>query len=378
MIRKRRVKPKPLQGDDAFAAAQAAVAEVLDQDPTAPLSDATGAPVGPQEFFEAARVATVPYRTAAGFVSRKTLPDDQRHAIRSGLFRVRSVLDTRLEKTIEHHVRTGATSVRDLLKHRLFGYCKKQGVSLRLSLNTCVPTPLCGGACYAHDGRERVTATILSGCYTTAICRLWEQGEIPSDLLMPHVRRGVQLAREDAAFSAAEYGFQRRARIRLAHVGEVVAFPRFANWVAAAIRAESGGTVDSVVYTRHPGVESLDVDQIVVNLTLDRASDSRRKWLRRGVRLVWSAWDGTLDPAAEVNFLEHHEFTHSAPKGKGPICPATTADTEKRFCDAFGCSKCFEHPLVKLPRSRKATVAASDHVKTRTFGLMRRTVHGED
>ncbi len=120
------------------------------------------------------------------------------------------------------------------------------------------------------------------------------------------------------------------------------------------------------------GVEELDVNKMVVNLAIDEASDIRRKWARKGVRVVWSAWNSKLDPSADVNFLEHHEFTHSSPQGKGQVCPATAADTERRFCDAFGCVRCFESPLTRVKPERLGTKKTSKDVRTRTFALMRR------
>jgi len=368
--RGRTTSGKPSVEEALDAARQAIRALVTMSD--GPLTNASGAVVSHDGFFEAARELTQPYRVAAGFVSRKVLPVAYRAEIRAKLFRARSRLDERIEDTIIHHFEHGALSLDRLLRHELFGYTKKQGVSLRLSLNTCAPTPLCGGSCYAHDGRERVTATIVSGCFTTAICRLWEAGSIPSEGLLPHVRRAVALARDDAAFSKREYGFGRRPRVRLAHVGEIAAFPKFANWLAGAISSESNGEVDCIAYTRHPGVEGLDVSRIVVNLTVDESSENRRKWAREGVRVVWSAWDGTLDPSAEVNFLEHHEFTHSSPQGKGRVCPATSADTERRFCDAFGCVRCFESPLVQSKGEGLNAESSSKDVRTRTVGIMRR------
>ena len=360
--------------EQALGSARQAI-RVLAKMGAGPLTNASGAVVLPGEFFEAAREATQPYRVAAGFVSRKLLPDAYRAEIRAELFRARSRLDGRIEDTIIHNFSHGALSLDKLLRHQLFGYTKKQGVSLRLSLNTCAPTPKCGGSCYAHDGRERVTATIVSGCFTTAICRLWEAEAIPSERLIPQVRRAVALARDDAAFSKREYGFARRPRIRLAHIGEIAAFPKFANWLSGAISAESDGEVDCVAYTRHPGVEHLDVSRIVVNLTIDESSESRRKWARDGIRVVWSAWDGTLDPSADVNFLEHHEFTHSSPQGKGRVCPATSADTERRFCDAFGCVRCFESPSVLSDGRDLEMENSSKDVRTRTVGTMRRGAH---
>ena len=99
------------------------------------------------------------------------------------------------------------------------------------------------------------------------------------------------------------------------------------------------------MYTRHPKVRDLDPSALIVNLTIDSESKSRRAWASEGVRIVWSAWDGELDDDAEINFLEHHDNgAHSEPSGNGDICPVTISSTELRFCDAFACTRCFDRP----------------------------------
>ena len=313
--------------------------------PSDPLSGRGGRPLGPSELYQSARTAGIPYRRGCGMVSRKHLERDKQRQVRSLLFRARSVLDSRIERTIMGLLATDAMSMGRLLKRQVFGFCKKQGVSFRLSLSTCVPSRLCGGGCYAHDGRERVTSTILSGCYNTVLAKLWEAGQLDGGELVPQVTRAVNLAQADARFAKREYGVSRRARIRLAHVGELAAYPQFANWLGRTVLEVSEGSVDAVLYTRHPSVGELDADVLVINFTLDESSRNRREWAGDRVRIVWSAWDGELDAEAEVNFLEHHDHgQHSRASGVGVVCPVTTATTERRFCDAFHCTKCFDRP----------------------------------
>jgi hypothetical protein len=335
-------RTSPDSNDGAYTAALDALDELASV-PDGPARDpATCEIVTRARFFAIARSLSAGYRVAAGYASRKRIPEAQRAAVRERLFEARVRVERCLEATIEHHVLSGEWPIRELTARSVLGFCKKQGVSMRLSLSTCVPTKLCGGRCYAHDGRERVTPTILSGCYNTVVSRLWERGLIPNAALVPHIRRAVDLARRDQGFARDEYGYARRPRIRLAHVGELAAFPRYANWLAARIAEESRGEVDAVLYTRHPGVKDLDTGKMVVNLTLDRSSRKRRAWAHAGVRVVWSAWDGDLEKEVEINFLEHHENdVHSVPKGYGPVCPVTSAKEQERFCDAYRCCRCF-------------------------------------
>lgn len=319
------------------------LADIAATDSEQPLTDGRGKTVTPSEFFEAVRTASAPYRVACGYVSRKAVTGTDEASVRSMLFRARHRLDSRVVATIMHHLEVGAIGVERLLRRQVFGFCKKQGVSFRLSLSTCVPSSLCGGGCYAHDGRERLSTTILSGCYNTVLCSALESGRLKPEKLLSKVRKAVELALLDQRLSASEYGFQRRARIRLAHVGEIAAYPDFANWLGTTVGEVSDDRVDCVVYTRHPGVAQLDTSSLVVNLTLDAASQDRRRWLRPGIRPVWSAWDGKVDPDVAVNFLEHHDGgQHSLPLGTGNVCPVTTASTEMRVCDEFGCTLCFD------------------------------------
>lgn len=356
-----------------YDAALQGLTELAEASPDTPLTLTNAETASGPDLFAAARIAGAPYRTGCGMASRKQLSQERRARIRTVLFRARYVLDARIETTVRAMVRLGTLRLDRLFKRQVFGFCKKQGVSFRLSLSTCVPTPLCGGGCYAHDGRERLTSTILSGCYNTLIAQYWEEGVVADAMLLPHIRRAVELAKADASFAATEYGITRRARIRLAHVGELAAYPRFANWLGHRIREESGGSVDGVIYTRHPKATELDTRALIVNFTVDDSSRNRRAWAKEGMRIVWSAWDGKLDPAASINFLEHHDHgQHALAVGEGTVCPVTASSTEHRFCDAFKCTKCFDEPAaaeMDTPESAQPFVRGT--VRTRHQGLLR-------
>jgi hypothetical protein len=341
--------------------------------PKTPLTVEGGGRVAPSDLFSSVRIAGHPYRMGCGMASRKRIDPVNSRRVRALLFRARYVLDSRVETTVSQLLDDDSIPINRILKRQVFGYTKKQGVSFRLSLSTCVPSPLCGGGCYAHDGRERVTSTILSGCYNTIIAKRWEDGEIPDSMLLPHVERAIGLAKADARFAKSEYDIDRRARIRLAHVGELAAYPRFANWLGHNIRELSGGEVDGVVYTRHPNVCDLDKAALIINLTVDESSENRRQWATDGIRVVWSAWDGKLDPTAEINFLEHHDHgQHASPSGKGSVCPVTSTQTEHRFCDAFHCTKCFDDPLAnKAVETAAVNNQPANSIQTRRIDLLR-------
>ena len=135
-----------------------------------------GKPIVADQLYEGARIAGDAYHYGCGMASRKNLDSVSRNEVRSLLFKARHVLDARIENNIKKFVSKGELPLSKLLRRQVFGFCKKQGASFRLSLSTCIPSPLCGGGCYAHDGRERVTSTILSGCYNTLIAELRSRG----------------------------------------------------------------------------------------------------------------------------------------------------------------------------------------------------------
>ena len=160
-------------------------------------------------------------------------------------------------------------------------------------------------------------------------------------ILREQARMAVRAAMEDAERSE----FRREPRIRFAHVGELPAHPEFANAMASLVREESADRVQCVVYTRHPRASSLDPDLFVVNFTLDDSSLDRRAWAPPHARLTASAWDGETLSDVDVNFLEHHRWTHTRAAGAGKTCPATLPSTQERTCDAVKCDLCFRRPL---------------------------------
>jgi hypothetical protein len=161
--------------------------------------------------------------------------------------------------------------------------------------------------------------------------------------LVPHAKSAVKNAIKE--LSSLPIGFTRRPFIRFSHVGEIVAFPDFANALANLVITQSKGGVDCVVYTRHRNVSKLDPSLWVINFTLDPASMKRKEWAPDHARIVFSAFGGVTSRVAEVNFLEHHRHGHT-PKtaGTGRVCPATAPETKVRTCDACHCNRCFVQP----------------------------------
>ena len=127
----------------------------------------------------------------------------------------------------------------------------------------------------------------------------------------------------------------------MAHVGELSAFPSFANAVAKAIHDFSEGKVKCVLYTRHNNAKLLDTDLFIINFSLDASSLNRQDWAPENSRVVYSAWDGEVHRNASVNFLEHHFLHHTQQVGEGEVCPATLPETPERSCDAVQCDLCF-------------------------------------
>jgi hypothetical protein len=270
------------------------------------------------------------------------------------VFRVRTRLEKLLTQRVDHVLRRGDIGLPDLFEGGFFGCSIKQGVSLRLPLTSCNPTAECGSGCYAHDGMDAGQNPVVKGVLDGLVASSFQHGgdrvraEL-SEILRLHARRAVAAARREAAAA----GFSRQPRIRFSHVGEITAYPQFANVLAQLVWDESKGEVACVVYTRHPQARLLDPGLFVVNFTIDRSSWDRIAWAPVGARITYSAWSGETSAKVDVNFVEHHRFGHFAPSGGGKVCPATAPLTQVRTCDAVKCDFCFNKPNLILPTAAR-------------------------
>jgi hypothetical protein len=269
------------------------------------------------------------------------------------VFRVRVTLERGLAGLLGEHLDHGRLELENLFDGDFFGCSIKQGASLRMPLASCAPTADCRGSCYAHDGMDAGRNPVVKGVLNGAIAAHFEAGEGATrtrilDLLRPHVRRAARAAQSEAAAA----GFSRRARIRFSHVGEIAAFPAFANKLAALVRDESKGEVDCVVYTRHPNAGLLDPALFLVLFSLDESSEDRRRFVPQTARVVRSAFGGRISDSVDVNFLEHHRWEHIKPVGTGKVCPATAPETKNRTCDGCKCDFCFTPKLATLGASQ--------------------------
>ena len=194
---------------------------------------------------------------------------------------------------------------------------------------------------------------VVRGALNGCIAKLFESGSLRArryilDKLRSHTTRATKAALRE--LDALDGSWSRRAYIRFSHVGEMSAYPLFADALADQVREVSGGHVDCVVYTRHPDANKLDPSKWIINFTLDSDSTERRAWAPANARIVFSAWDGILDDDVEVNFLEHHRWSHIAPVGAGSVCPATLPETTTRSCDAVKCDLCFRQVVLIEPQ----------------------------
>ena len=284
------------------------------------------------------------------------------------VFRVRVVLEQSIAAALIDLVARDGISALSLNSSPLHGYSKKQGVSIRMPLSSCVPSQVCGAACYAHDVLDAAPASVVRGAVNGAIAAWYEHGdgrqrdELFAALERP-VRQMVASARKDAR--AAATTFSRRPRIRFAHVGEFAPFPGFANALARRVRESSEGEVDCVVYTRHPDARLLDPELFVVLFSLDESSEDRRRFVPASARVVRSAFGGRVTDLVDVNFLEHHRWVHIKPVGTGKVCPATAPETKVRACDACQCDFCFRPKQASRHGGDVGSAVEHDHAATR-------------
>ena len=259
------------------------------------------------------------------------------------VFRVRVNLEQSLSSLVRDRLAAGELHLEHLFDGDFFGCSIKQGVSLRMPLASCTPSRECAGFCYAHDGMDAGRNPVVKGVLNGLIAERYEAGDAAVreklvDLLRPHARGAIRAARLDAERA----GFERGPRIRFSHVGEIAAFPEFANRLAKLIHDESDGEVASVVYTRHPNARLLDSRLFVVLFSLDESSEDRRKFIPPTAWVVRSAFGGKITDAVDVNFLEHHRWEHIKPIGTGKVCPSTAPEAKVRTCDACKCAFCFK------------------------------------
>jgi hypothetical protein len=299
------------------------------------------------ESLSSLRGALVPvsrsYFALAAMTRRTELDEDSRSGGLAQLFKMRTFIESRLLEQFRLNAEKLPVEV-EATKDSFFGKSKKQGISIRYALASCVPTATCGGRCYAHDGRDRELLHIYRGVLNYYVGLEFENGSSERrneilGLLSRSIDKGVEAALVDQA-SAISDGYKRLPRIRFSHVGEMAATPEFTNALALEVKKRDP-RVQCVIYTRHPKANLLDTNLLVVNFTLEGAGDVRKKFVPTGARIVNSAWDGDINEAAEVNFLEHHVEKSTIAKGAGSICPVTANHKVSPSCDSAHCQKCF-------------------------------------
>ena len=295
------------------------------------------------------------YFSLCALARSKSANQELRWIADSKLFKTRVSLEKSIHRTFDSAPYDSESKIKCVLSNNFFGNSKKQGVSLRLPLESCKPTKLCGNACYAHDVLDATPAAIIRGAINGWLAKTFEFGaeDLKKNILAkltPHVYLAIRNAKKE--LNNLPPGFKRRPFIRFSHVGEIVNYPNFANALAKLVRDESNRKVDCIVYTRHKNAKKLDPSLWVINFTLDPVSHKRLKWAPDSARIVYSAFGGNISDIADVNFLEHHRHSHSqVNSGKGRICPATKPDTTFRTCDACLCNRCFV-PVVNNSKNK--------------------------
>lgn len=263
------------------------------------------------------------------------------------VFRVRVQIEKSIFLSLDNRFRDTDFFPDFLLAGNFYGCSKKQGVSVRFALLGCNATSLCASACYAHDALDTAPASVIRGALNHYMAGLFERRKSFRKIALLGLQRHTQRAVAAAIAEADDLdcGWEREPRIRFAHVGEAAAHPEFSNSLARQVRELSDGRVKCVTYTRHRNAKRLDPELFIINFTVDSSSENRRAWAPDFSRVVYSAFGGKLSTGAEVNFLEHHRWSHFKPVGEGRICPATKPEAVNLNCDAARCDLCFREPV---------------------------------
>jgi len=294
-------------------------------------------------YMEPARI----YFALAARSRAKGCQSGERDEINDILFRTRSIIENALYRSISNNI---LSFERLIYKEGFFGCSAKQGISVRFPLFTCKPTKLCGGGCYAHDGRDKQFSSLARGVFNYIACEkifrfIENKNNGPSKTNISdfekQIKKAILISVADAEKSTLS-GFQRTPRIRLSHVGEMTALPDIVNWLSEKILDYSNNKVTPVVYTRHPNAMKLDTSVVVVNFTIESKNDVRKKYAPTGSRLVMSSWGGEVIEEVAVNFIEHHGDKHFIKIGQGNVCPVTAAHENVLTCDTARCTKCFD------------------------------------
>jgi hypothetical protein len=307
----------------------------------------------PMEFNSVASIRTSfvgparSYYALAALSRRKVVTAMERDNALGKMFALRALLEQCMLAALERN-ESELDVVSYAARSSFFGRSIKQGVSVRYPLATCIPTKLCGGRCYAHDGRDRDLQRLFRGVLNWYLGGLYEFGDSEKKRL---VMASLSTALDDAiaaAFAerdaADREGFQRSPRIRFSHVGDMASTPQFANALAQEIKSRAPN-IRCVIYTRHPLANRFDSKLFVVNFTVDGEDDPRISYKPADARLVSSSWNGKLLEGAEVNFVEHHVEKSTKPLGSGQCCPVTLNHDATPSCDSALCEKCFVPPV---------------------------------
>lgn len=276
----------------------------------------------------------------------KTAISAHREIAYSLVFNARVKIEKKIIKSLKASRSLNPENAQYLFRNSIFGSSKKQGVSLRLPLASCEPTIMCKSGCYAHDVLDAAPNSVVRGAINGFIAKEYEQGASNTrHQILRNLRKHIVHAIADAEKEVNELrDFERDPYIRFSHVGEIAAYPCFANAIAREVYELSKGKVRCVTYSRHSKSQMLEPSLWIINFTIDPSSFDRLSLAPTKSRIVFSAWSGEAWNGADINFLEHHRWEHFSNSGDSDakICPVTIPDTDNRTCDGVRCKACFE------------------------------------
>ena len=114
------------------------------------------------------------YFSLSGLSRSKTAPLELVELANKKVFQVRVAIENSIVDSIKNINNQDSKLWDGLFQGSFYGCSKKQGVSLRIGLNSCQPTNLCKAPCYAHDVLDASPTAVIRGAVNYFLAETYE------------------------------------------------------------------------------------------------------------------------------------------------------------------------------------------------------------